>query len=91
MDPPDMLVEGALQNHYKMIKQMKGAWDIKITTYLKILKLCAITEPLLKYFSLFMNFLLVFGPIFHSGVFSQIFQISTFIIFMSKSLIVFRF
>ena len=24
MDPPDMLVEGALQNHYKMIKQMKG-------------------------------------------------------------------
>ena len=64
MDPPDMLVEGALQNHYKMIKQMKGAWDIKITTYLKILKLCAITEPLLKYFSLFMNFLLVFGPDF---------------------------
>ena len=24
MDPPEMLVEGALQNHYKMIKQMKG-------------------------------------------------------------------
>ena len=24
MDPPEMLVEGALQNHYKMIKQMRG-------------------------------------------------------------------
>ena len=40
MDPPDMLVEGALQNHYKMIKQMKGAWDIKITTYLNIEIMC---------------------------------------------------
>ena len=28
MDPPDMLVEGALQNHYKMIKQMKGACEV---------------------------------------------------------------
>ncbi|CAB4059824.1 TYW1 [Lepeophtheirus salmonis] len=24
MDPPDMILDGALENHYKMIKQMKG-------------------------------------------------------------------
>jgi len=24
MDQPDMIIKGALENHYKMIKQMKG-------------------------------------------------------------------
>ena len=24
MDQPEMILEGALENHYKMIKQMKG-------------------------------------------------------------------
>ena len=24
MDPPDMILNGALEGHYKMIKQMKG-------------------------------------------------------------------
>lgn len=55
MDEPEMILKGAMESHYKMIKEMKGVPGVKIDRYQEAfqIKHCALSlvgEPIMVIF-----------------------------------------